>query len=85
MRLARLWISVRNEYLDIQLPDSCAVYKNDMGVEVECPWCGKKLPFGECYTSKVFHTPVTGFGYAICPDCDEWDLRFYAGKDGRLR
>lgn len=85
MHKARLWIAMRNEYLDIMLPDSCAVYKSDMEAEVECPWCGKRITYGECMTSKVFHTPVTAFGYAICPDCNDWDLQFYMGKDGRLK
>jgi hypothetical protein len=39
-----------------------------MGAIVNCACCGKRLPFGECYTSREIHTGL-GFGYAVCGDC----------------
>ena len=37
---------------------------------VNCPQCGKELPYGETYTSKEIHNWV-GLGYGVCEECYE--------------
>ena len=43
---------------------------------MNCPHCGKELPYGETYTSKEIHNWV-GLGYGVCEECyeEEWKRR----------
>ena len=40
----------------------------DMAEEVNCTNCGKRLPFGDCFTSRAIHTHI-GLGYPVCGEC----------------
>lgn len=44
------------------------LFTQDMEQIVECANCGRKLKFGESYTSKTIHTSV-GLGYPVCESC----------------
>lgn len=50
------------------------IYCDDMDELVRCPSCKKILKFGDSYTSREVLTDV-GFGYAVCPDCYEKELK----------
>lgn len=64
------WNAVRREYEDYEVPDNWNVktFCADMDETVNCPHCGKELPYGNCYTSREIHTPH-GMGYAVCESC----------------
>ena len=64
------WNNKKRIYEPYEVPDNWNVitYSSDMDEIVNCPHCGKKLTFGDCYTSREIHTKH-GFGYAVCEDC----------------
>lgn len=70
---AKKWDPVKKEYKDCQIPIGAYI-----GAErydfVECAQCGKKVLYGDCYTSLHIHT-VSGFGYAVCGKCYEKEMR----------
>lgn len=72
------WNWDKREYEDCEIPDdwSCKVYSEDMDEIVNCAHCGKKIRFGEGYTSMEIHTKA-GWGYVVCKDCyaEEWERR----------
>ena len=41
---------------------------------VNCACCGKKVMYGECYTSRKIHSNL-GLGYPVCSECyeKEWE------------
>ena len=53
--------------------DGASFFEDDMNKEISCCQCGKKIKFGNSYTSRTIHTEV-GFGYAECEDCYYFDL-----------
>lgn len=59
---------VEDHYIPYELPEGASCYEGDLEKEVSCCSCGKKLPYGDCYTSKTIHTNI-GMGYAECEDC----------------
>ena len=55
------------------LPDSWKIktFSNNMQEEINCRSCGKKILFGDGYTSQEIFT-IDGFwGYIVCPECHE--------------
>lgn len=72
------WNWDKREYEDCEIPDdwNCKVYSEDMDEIVNCAHCGKKIRFGDCYTSMEIHNKA-GWGYAVCKDCyaEEWEKR----------
>lgn len=68
IKRALKWLSKERHYVPYELPEGASCYESDMEKEIACCICGKKLPFGECYTSRRIHTPH-GFGYAECGEC----------------
>lgn len=64
------WNNTKKAYEPYEVPDEWYIktYCEDMNEMVNCPHCGKLLPFGECYTSREIHTGL-GFGYAVCEEC----------------
>lgn len=66
------WNYETHEYDPIEVPDewNIPLYTDDMGKIVNCPQCGKELPYGETYTSKEIHNWV-GLGYGVCEECYE--------------
>lgn len=47
------------------------LYSEDMDEIVSCASCGKKVKYGDCYTSFEIHTEILGLGYSVCPECKE--------------
>lgn len=74
--LLNKWNYKAREYEPYEVPDDWNVktYSNDMDEIVNCPHCGKSLPFGDCYTSREIHTKF-GMGFAVCSECyeQEWE------------
>lgn len=75
MSKALKWIPDKKDYIPYDLPDGACLYTDNMEQEVACCQCGKKVKYGDCYTSRTIHTPNGGFGYAECEDCYFKDLR----------
>lgn len=66
-------------YEDYEVPNDWNVklITNDMNEMINCCQCGKKMRFGDSFTSMQVHD-VNGFGYAVCEDCyydKEWEER----------
>ena len=53
---------------------NCKTYSVDMDEIVNCPHCGRKVCFGDCYTSRQIHTKH-GMGFAVCEKCYEKEWR----------
>lgn len=72
------WNYKTHKYDECKIPEdwNCRTYCNNMDEIVNCPHCGKKKMFGDCYTSLEFHTDM-GMGYAVCEECYqlEWERR----------
>lgn len=82
--LLKKWNWKTREYDPYEIPDDWNVktYSNDMDEIVNCPHCGRKVEFGDTYTSREIHTEF-GFGYSVCGDCyaREWEReRVSSGK-----
>lgn len=45
-----------------------SLYSEDMVAEVDCANCGKRMTYGEGYTSRTIHTEM-GLGYPVCESC----------------
>lgn len=71
---------VGDKYIPYELPEGASSYEQKMGKIVSCCSCGKKVRYGECYTSRQIHTEA-GFGYAECEDCYYSYLR--GGSEGK--
>lgn len=67
------WIDEKKEYIPYDLPNGACLYTDNMEQEIACCQCGKKVKFGDCYTSRTIHTEL-GLGYAECEDCYCKDL-----------
>lgn len=65
---ANKWDYNKHAYDLVEIPDDCATYADDMDQTVTCPQCGKKIKFGDGYTSHEIHT-AHGMGFAVCEDC----------------
>ena len=79
----RRWNYNNHEYEKVEIPNDwhVSIYETDMNVIVNCPHCGKKLRFGETYTSKEFHDYV-GFGCGVCEKCHNEELERYMKHRG---
>lgn len=69
---AKKWNPKTKEYHDYELPKNASVgfLSNNMDKKIACARCGKKMLFGDGYTSRQIHTEY-GFGYAVCEKCYE--------------
>ena len=79
-KILRKWNYNTREYDPYEVPDDWNVrfYSDDMDEIVNCPHCGRALPFGETYTSHEIHT-FAGMGFGVCPDCYEAEhIRYMA-------
>lgn len=65
---ARIWNEQKHEYEPYELPEGSSCYETDMYKIVSCACCGKKIMYGNSYTSHRIHTNA-GFGYAVCESC----------------
>jgi hypothetical protein len=70
------WNYEARDYDPYTIPDDwhTPLLSNDMDEVINCASCGKRVRFGECYTSKVIHAKL-GFGYSVCSECHdkEWN------------
>ena len=60
----------------------CVLYSPNMDTVINYASCGKKLTFGDGYTSRCIHN-ATGFGYTVCAECysKEWAAERAARKE----
>lgn len=76
--ILRKWNNKEHTYEPYEIPDdwNCKTYSNDMEEVINCPHCGRKLKYGDSYTSLEIHTDM-GFGYGVCEKCyqNEWIRR----------
>lgn len=70
-KIALKWTG--EEYVNYDLPDGASRYEKNMEKEISCCCCGKRVKYGECYTSRTILDDI-GIGYAECEDCykDNW-------------
>lgn len=65
------WNFKTHEYEPFESPAKVlSLYSEDMLAEVDCANCGKRMTYGEGYTSRTIHNHV-GLGYPVCEDCYE--------------
>lgn len=69
------WDKEKKEYGIVQIPDGSCSYCDDMNETVSCAHCGKKLKYGESYTSLELYGASRMFGLAVCGDCYEKEDR----------
>ena len=66
----RKWNYNKQEYEPYSTPiDWYCPLTEEMDEVVNCPSCGRKITFGEGYSSRVIHTDRGGMGYTICYSC----------------
>lgn len=66
--MAQIWNAETHKYEPYVLPEGASCYEEDMDKVVSCACCGKKLKYGDTFTSRRIHT-FLGFGYGVCEDC----------------
>ena len=68
----RKWNYEKNKYEPYEIPDEwhVKIYSENMDEIINCPHCGKKVKYGETYTSHEIHTEI-GLGYPVCEECYE--------------
>ena len=73
--IIKKWNYEKHNYEDKQIPDDwkCKTFSNDLEEKINCVNCGKKMVYGDSYTSMEYHTEA-GFGYMVCEKCNrkEW-------------
>lgn len=74
--ILKKWNYIKQEYEVFKVPThwNVKLITNDLDEIVNCPHCGKELPYGEAYTSREVHNDF-GLGYAVCSECysREWE------------
>ena len=72
------WNYETRDYDPYNIPDDwyTPLISDDMDEEVNCCQCGRKLRFGDTYTSQEIHSGI-GFGFNVCEECHEleWERR----------
>lgn len=73
--ILRKWNYEKKEYEPYEIPAHWfpSLFETDMDAEVTCPQCGKKIRFGDGYTSREIHNAF-GMGYAVCRSCYDEEL-----------
>ena len=46
-------------------------FSTDLDEFINCAQCGKKLPYGDAFTSRELYAGAGMFGMAVCPECHE--------------
>ena len=66
------WNYKKHIYEDYEIPNEWNVktYADSLNEIINCCQCGKRIKFGDSYTSLEVHTEM-GFGYSVCKRCYE--------------
>lgn len=67
-KMAQKWIDTKHKYIPYKLPDGASCYEDDMDKEISCCVCGKKIKYGDSFTSRRIHT-TAGIGFCECYEC----------------
>lgn len=72
--ILRKWDYEAHDYKPFKIPNDWkpSVYSTLDDV-ISCAQCGRRIKFGDGYTSLEIHTTM-GFGYIVCPDCHKEEL-----------
>lgn len=84
---ALIWNFEKQDYDPYELPEGSLTFAIDMDTICSCASCGKKMPFGDGYTSRKIHTKM-GMGFSVCSNCyakeceeeKEYDARRQTGN-----
>ena len=69
------WNFKTHEYEPFESPAKVlSLYSEDMVAEVDCANCGKRISYGDSYTSRTIHNRI-GLGYPVCEDCYEQERK----------
>lgn len=81
MKEARKWNFKTKEYESYEIPDGATASAYCyMDKVITCAECGKKMLYGDGYTSRKIHT-VSGMGYMVCERCYDKEWKEYNGAD----
>ena len=64
------WNEITQKYEDYSIPNSwnTPLFSDDMNEIINCINCGKKIKYGDGYTSHRYHTRM-GMGFYECEEC----------------
>lgn len=63
------WDYEKGEYLPYTPPDDrVSMWCPNMNQMISCAACGRRIRFGEGYTSQEIHND-SGFGFSVCQEC----------------
>lgn len=68
------WNYKTKDYDDYTPPAGAELFSEDLEQPVACAACGKKIKFGDGYTSREIHNHA-GFGFIVCAKCYESELK----------
>ena len=68
------WNFKTKKYEQYKGPKNAMLYTQDMGAECQCAECGRKMKFGEGFTSSIIHNDF-GFGFCICEECKNAEIK----------
>lgn len=65
-----------NQYYEYSTPDDWYVTCRDEELDtlINCANCGKRITYGEGYTSRKIHNSI-GFGYVVCQACCQTEAK----------
>lgn len=78
------WDKRQHRYLPFGIPNDrkVGVYREDLTERVDCANCGRRMVFGESFTSLTIHTPM-GIGYAVCEQCHREEVKEKLEAEGK--
>ncbi len=70
--ILRKWNESKGMYEPYEVPNDWTVctYSDDMDKVINCARCGRKMIFGDGFSSSQIHTGF-GMGYVVCEECYE--------------
>ena len=81
--MAEKYNAKTDRYDPYDLPEGASCYESDFNNIVACAECGRKMTYGEGYTSLLIYTEC-GLGYSVCPSCYKKELDEVIGiEEGR--
>lgn len=68
-------------YTEYELPQFAKMYTPNMNEFIPCAQCGKRIRYGDSYTSLQIHNEM-GLAYPVCHECydKEWKERSEANE-----